>query len=109
MRSKVTVVLLFLNVVLFAYIYYSWHPVGTLVPSHAVLPAEISSMDSLTRTLRTGEVVKIEKSGETWWVTKPYGWPANPNAAAHIHNELQFLKDIASFPVTDLAKSGQTL
>ena len=110
MRSKVTVVLLFLNVVLFAYIFYSrWGTGPILVASHAVLPPEISSMDSLTRTLRTGEVVKIEKRGETWWLTKPYEWPANPNATAHVHNELQFLKDIASFPVTDLAKSGQTL
>ncbi len=109
MRSKVTVVLLFLNVVLFAYIYYTWHTPGVLVPSHAVLPPEISSMDSFTRTLRTGEVVKLEKKNETWWLTRPYEWPANPIATAHLSHELQFLKDVASFPVTDLAKSGQTL
>ncbi len=111
MRSKVTVVLLFLNVVLFAYIFYfEWgHGNNLLVASHAVLPPEISSMDSFTRTARTGETVKIEKRGESWWLTKPYEWPANPNAATHIHNELQFLKDITSFAVSDLAKSGQTL
>ncbi len=109
MRSKVTVVLLFLNVVLFAYIYFAWKPDGLLVASHAVLPPEISSMDSLTRTARTGETVKLEKRGESWWLAKPYEWPANPNAIAHIHNELQFLKDITSFTVGDLAKNNQKL
>ena len=57
MRSKVTVVLVFLNVVLFAYIYWFDHP---LLPKddtrRAVLPTEIASMDSLTRTTRTGGV-----------------------------------------------------
>src|SRR6478736_10437535 len=110
MRSKVTVVLLFLNVVLFAYIYWFDHP---LLPKddtrRAVLPTEIASMDSLTRTTRTGEVVKLEKRNETWWLTKPYEWPANPDAVAHVHNELQFLQNQTSFAVADLAKNGQTL
>src|SRR6188768_1082251 len=110
MRSKVTVVLLFLNVVLFAYIYWFDHP---LLPKddtrRAVLPTEIASMDSLTRTTRTGEVVKLEKRGETWWMTKPYEWPANPDAVAHVHNELQFLQNQTSFPVADLARNNQSL
>ncbi len=109
MRSKVTVVLLFLNVVLFAYIYYTWRPSGPLVPSHVVLPPEIASMDSLTRTVRTGEVVKLEKRGESWWLTKPYEWPANPNAARNIQDALQFLKDTASFSLSESSKNGQTL
>ncbi len=113
MRSKVTVVLLFLNVVLFCYIYYYDRPLVDarmlLEASHRVLPTEIASMDSLTRTSRLGESVKIEKRGEAWWLTAPYEWPANPNAVSLIHNELQFLKNITSFAVADLAKSGQTL
>ncbi|MEJ1972273.1 MAG: DUF4340 domain-containing protein [Lacunisphaera sp.] len=115
MRSKVTVVLLFLNVVLFAYIY--WYDLPTiertrnLEARRRVLPTEIASMDSLTRTNRTGEVVKLEKQkgGEAWWITKPYEWPASTDAVAHIHNELQFLEHETSFPVADLAKSGQSL
>jgi len=113
MRSKVTVVLLFLNVVLFCYIYYYDRPLidarKLLEASHSVLPTEIASMDSLTRTSHTGEVVRLKKNGETWWLTAPYEWPANPNAVSLIHNELQFLKNITSFAVADLAKSGQTL
>ena len=113
MRSKVTVVLLFLNVVLFCYIYYYDRPMidarQLLEASHQVLPTEIASMDSLTRTNRTGEKVRIAKVGDAWWLTAPYEWPANPNAVSLIHNELQFLKNVTSFAVTDLAKGGQTL
>jgi hypothetical protein len=115
MRSKVTVVLLFLNVVLFAYIYWYDLPhienARNLEARRRVLPTEIASMDSLTRTNRTGEVVKLEKKkdGESWWITKPYEWPASTDAVSHIHNELQFLEHETSFPVADLAKSGQSL
>ncbi len=113
MRSKVTVVLLFLNVVLFCYIYYYDRPLVDarmlLEASHSVLPTEIASMDSFTRTNRTGETVRIEKRPDGWWLTSPYEWPANPNAVSLVHNELQFLKNITSFAVADLAKTGQTL
>jgi len=110
MRSKVTVVLLFLNVVLFAYIYWFDRPgIDSPDTRRTVLPTEIASMDSLTRTTRTGETVKLEKRNESWWITKPYEWPANPDAVAYVHNELQFLQNQTSFPVADLAKGGQTL
>jgi hypothetical protein len=113
MRSKVTVVLLFLNVVLFCYIYYYDRPLidkqRLLEASHQVLPTEIASMDAFTRTSRTGESVRLEKRPDGWWLTAPYEWPANRNAVSLIHNELQFLRNITSFAVADLARSGQTL
>jgi hypothetical protein len=113
MRSKVTVVLLFLNVVLFAYIYFYHMPTiaGTRAQEarRRVLPTEIASMDSLTRTEPGGEVVKIERRNDAWWITQPFDWPASPDAVTHLHNELQFLEHETSFPVADLAKSGQTL
>ncbi|HEX2860598.1 MAG TPA: hypothetical protein VHN79_03120, partial [Lacunisphaera sp.] len=95
MRSKVTVVLLFLNVLLFAYIYYYDKPLlderKNLEARRRVLPAEVASMDSFTRTSPTGESITIQKRENEWWLTAPYEWPANPNAVARIHNELQFL------------------
>jgi len=114
MRSKVTVVLLFLNVVLFFYIFRfeeKWRAErATLEARRRVLPAEIASLDSFTRTLRTGETVKLEKrNGESWWLAAPYEWPANPNAVSRIHNELQFLEHETSFLVSELARSNQTL
>jgi hypothetical protein len=115
MRSKVTVVLLFLNVVLFAYIYYYDKPLlderKNMEARRRVLPVEIASMDSFARISATGETVKIRKMGgsESWMLTSPYEWPANPNAVSRIHNELQFLEHKTSFLVSELDKSGQTL
>lgn len=113
MRSKVTVVLLFLNVVLFFYIFKfeeQWRAErANLEAKRRVLPPEIASLDSFTRTAPTGESVRLEKRGDSWWLVKPYEWPANPNAIARIHNELQFLEHETSFAVADLAKGGQTL
>ncbi|AOS43097.1 hypothetical protein Verru16b_00138 [Lacunisphaera limnophila] len=113
MRSKVTVVLLFLNVVLFFYIFRfeeKWRAErATLEARRRVLPAEIASLESFTRTTSDGATVKLEKKGDAWWLTAPYEWPANPNAVSRLHNELQFLEHETSFLVADLPKSGQTL
>lgn len=113
MRSKVTVVLLFLNVVVFSYIYYFMvvKDPGTLQDRRRVLPPEIASLESFTRTSATGEIVKLEKRPNVggWWLVTPYEWPANPNAVSRIHNELQFLEHETSFTLADLAKGGQTL
>jgi hypothetical protein len=113
MRSKVTVVLLFLNVVLFFYIFKfeeKWRAErATLEARRRVLPPEIASLDSFTRIAATGETVRLEKRADGWWLTKPYEWPANANAVSRIHNELQFLEHETSFAVEDLAKSGQSL
>ncbi|HEY8995327.1 MAG TPA: DUF4340 domain-containing protein, partial [Lacunisphaera sp.] len=117
MRSKVTVVLLFLNVVLFSYIYFYDKPrideQKNIEARRRVLPAEVASMDSFTRISPTGETVRLSlkknESGDSWWITAPYEWPANPNAVSRIHNELQFLENKTSFPVAEIGRSGQTL
>ena len=113
MRSKVTVVLLFLNVVLFFYIFQyeeKWRAEQkTLESRRRVLGPEAAAIDSLTRTSRTGAALKLERRGEVWSLTQPYEWPANPNAIARMVNELQFLEHETSFAVADLAKSGQSL
>ncbi|MFZ5495163.1 MAG: DUF4340 domain-containing protein [Verrucomicrobiota bacterium] len=114
MRSKVTVVLLFLNVVLFFYIFKfeeKWRAERAMSEAkRRVLPPEIASLESFTRTAPTGESVRLEKQRDgTWWLTKPHEWPANPNAISRIHNELQFLEHETSFAVADLAKGSQTL
>lgn len=113
MRSKVTVVLLFLNVVLFAYIYYYDKPMidarKNLEARRRVLGPEVAAIDSLTRTSRTGPTVKLEKHGDSWWLATPYEWPANGNAVASIINELQFLEHETSFAVAELAQSGRKL
>ena len=114
MRSKVTIVLLFLNVVLFFYIFQyeeKWRAEQkTLEARRRVLGPEAASIDSLARTSRTGNPVKLVKHQDgTWWLTAPYDWPADPNALSRIVNELQFLEHETSFAVADLTKSSQTL
>ncbi len=109
MRSKVTVVLLFLNVVLLFYIFqYEKMKLPDANGKHVYGP-EVAAIDSITRTSRGGGALKLERHGETWSLTKPYDWPANKNAVARVINELQFLEHQTSFSVADLAKSGQTL
>lgn len=113
MRSKVTIVLLFLNVVLFYYIFHyedQWRAErANLEARRRVLGSEIATLDSLTRLTRTGPTIKLERRGESWSLTQPYEWPADANAMARVINELQFLEHETSFPVADLAKSGQSL
>ncbi len=113
MRSKVTIVLLFLNVVLFFYIFQyeeKWRAEAkTLEARRRVLGPEAASIDSLERTSRTGSPLRLVKRGEAWWLTAPYEWPAEPNALNRLVTELQFLEHETSFAVADLAKSGQTL
>jgi hypothetical protein len=113
MRTKVTLVLVFLNVVLFYYIFYHELPAQDerklLETRRRVLPPEVAGLDSFTRTGRASPTVRIEKRGDAWWLTQPSEWPANLNAVSRIVNELQYLEHETSFAVADLAKTGQTL
>jgi hypothetical protein len=74
MRSKVTVVLLFLNVVLFYYIFQyeeKWKAErATMEARRRVYGPEAAAIDSLTRTSRDGVVLKLERRGDSWWLTK---------------------------------------
>ena len=96
MRSKVTVVLLFLNVILFFYIFQyeeKWRAEQkTFEARRRVLGPEAASIDAITRTSRAGPPIRLERRGDAWWLTRPYEWPADPNAVARIINELQFLE-----------------
>lgn len=113
MRTKVTLVLVFLNVALFFYIFHfeaKWRQDRAgLVNSRKVYGPEASTIDSFTRTSPDSPTVRIEKRGETWWLTQPYEWPANPNAVDSILRELQFLEHETSFAVKDLTSGGRSL
>ena len=109
MRTKITLVLLFLNVVLFFYITRFENIVLPDANGKRVIGPEAAAIDSLSRTLGSGPALRLEKRGDAWWLTQPYDWPANINAVKAILNELQFLEHETSFAVKDLAKSGQSL
>jgi hypothetical protein len=112
MRTKVTLVLLFLNVVLFFFIFQferRWRTEDAWrVTRTNILGAEAADIRSLEITGGT-HVLALAKRGDTWFVTSPLEWPANPNAVSRILTELQFLRHETSFNVSDLAKNGQTL
>jgi hypothetical protein len=112
MRSKVTIVLLFLNVVLFFYIFKYEQVVLPDASGRRVFGAEVQTITSLTRTMNAAPTVRLNldtTKGNTWWLTQPYDWPAAPNAVASLLNELQFLEHETSFPVADLEQTGQSL
>jgi hypothetical protein len=114
MRTKVTLVLLFLNVALFFFIFKferHWRTErASLEARRRVLGAEAADIRSLeiASTAPNGSF-SLARRGDTWWVTKPLEWPANPPAVERIKNELLFLEHVTSFNVRDLAKNDQSL
>ena len=112
MRTKVTLVLLFLNVALFFFIFQferRWKTENAFLEARRrVLGAETADIRSLeiSGPIRT---LALAKRGDTWWVTAPLEWPANPAAVSRILTELQFLEHETSFNVSDLAQNGQSL
>jgi hypothetical protein len=114
MRSKVTLILLFLNVALFFFIFYferDWRiERATNEARHRVLGVEAADIRSLEVAGPTpGSSFRLELRGDTWFLTKPVEWPANAVAVSHILSELQVLENVTSFPTRDLEKNGQKL
>ncbi|MBP9914090.1 MAG: DUF4340 domain-containing protein, partial [Opitutaceae bacterium] len=113
MRTKVTLVLLFLNVALFFFIFgyeRNWRTErASLEARRRVLGAETADIRTLEISGPGLTTLKLARAGEDWSLTAPLGWPANPHAVTRIVNELQFLEHVSSFSVKDLEKNGQSL
>ena len=113
MRTKVTLVLVFLNVALFFFIFRferRWRTEDSWKEARRrVLGAEAADIRSLEISGPGSRVLALRKNGEAWFVTKPLEWPANPNAVNRLLTELQLLAHETSFRVADLAKNGQSL
>lgn len=113
MRTKVTLVLLFLNVVLFFFIFRfepDWRTERAAIEvRRRVLGAEAADIRTLEVTNLAGNSFSLERRGEDWFLVKPLAWPANPLAVRRMLNDLQFLEHQTSFRVADLAKNGQSL
>ena len=112
MRTKVTLVLIFLNVALFFFIFYlrpQWATEERLKEARRrVLGPESVNIQSL-EIATGGRTVRLLKRGEAWSLTQPFDWPANPYAVNSILTTLQTLQHETSFAVADLAKNGQSL
>ena len=114
MRPKVTLVLRFLNVVLFFFIFHferSWRTERVaLEVRRRVLGAEAADIRSLDVVSAVpGGSFSLERRGDAWFLTKPVDWRANPLAVTRIIEDLQFLDNTTSFSVSDVEKNGQSL
>ena len=110
MRTKVTLVLIFLNVALFYFIFFVGDGVDPVVDNTSILGPEVSNIQSLTISNIEGKTLThLERRGEKWLLTEPLAWPANEFAVRSIVNELQFLRPVSAFPVDELGNSGRTL
>jgi hypothetical protein len=110
MRTKVTLVLLFLNVALFYYIFQFAPPWAQLqANSAAVLPTQVAAIERLEIRSQSAAPLVFEKRGDTWYVGAPYDWPADRNAIERLINELKLLKHETSFEVSKLPDTGQKL
>ena len=111
MRTKVTLVLIFLNVAVFFFIFYlKEKDIHAPVDHSSILGPEVANIQAIEVTGGSRpSPIRIEKHGEAWTITKPEVWPANQFAVNTIVNELEQLHSDASFPVKDLAKNGQSL
>jgi len=113
MRTKVTLVLVFLNVALFFFIFKferGWRTErSSLEARRRVLGPETADIRTLHITGPDVPTISLRRTGDAWSLTEPIDWPANPHAVSRIVNELQFLEHETSFSVRDLEKNGQSL
>lgn len=113
MRTKVTLVLVFLNVALFFFIFKferGWRTErASLEARRRVLGPETADIRSLRITGPGLTPIALKRTGADWSLVEPLEWPANPHAVSRVLNELQFLEHESSFTVRDLEKSGQSL
>ena len=114
MRTKVTLVLIFLNVALFFFIFKferNWRTeAASREARRRVLGPEAADIRSLEVTsTAVGGSFSLERTRDTWFLTKPLDWPANPHAASTIVHELQLLEHETAFAVADLPKNNLSL
>lgn len=116
MRTKVTLTLVFLNIVLLAVILHTrreWHAEQDLARlGNRVLDDQAIGMTSLEITVPGSDrKVRLERSGDkgAWELKAPIQWPANDFAIRRVVHELEFLEAQTSFSVAELQSSGQSL
>jgi hypothetical protein len=113
-RTKVTLVLIFLNVALFFFIFKferNWRTeAASREARRRVLGPEAADIRSLeVRNNAPGASFSLQRNRDTWFLTKPVEWPANPHAASAIVLALQLLDHETSFAVEDLPKNSLSL
>ncbi|MDO8541213.1 MAG: DUF4340 domain-containing protein [Opitutaceae bacterium] len=112
MRTKVTLVLVFLNVALFFFIFKferNWQTEAASVQArNRVLGAETADIRRIeVASAAPGVTYSLAlKERDSWFLTKPLDWPANAHAVTSIITELQLLEHETSFPTRDLGRNA---
>jgi len=114
MRTKITLLLLFLNVALFFFIFafeQKWRTEELAADARTrVLGPEAANIQALTISSASLEApIQLDRRGDEWSISSPYEWPANPHAVSRIVTELQFLEHETSFSVENLDATGLSL
>jgi hypothetical protein len=114
MRTKVTLVLLLLNVVLFAWIVQARHrwrvEADTAERDRHPLRELAVNLQGITVGAPGTTAVTLEKrAGKTWHMTAPLDWLANETAVTTITGLVQNLVAKVTLPVAGLAANGQSL
>ena len=110
MRTKVTLVLLFLNVALFFYIFQFVAFEKPTEHTRKVLPRQVAALDRLEiQPANLATPLVLAKRGDNWFLGAPYDWPADKNAVDRLLNELLLLEGETSFAVEQLGDTGQKL
>jgi hypothetical protein len=115
MRTKVTLILVLLNVVLLAVIIFArreWQADQELARlGKRIIGSEAVGINSLEITIPDTEGrIRIQRTSASapWELTAPIKWPANEHAVRRIIQELEFLETQSNFPVAGLSE-GQSL
>ena len=116
MRTKVTLILLLLNVALLAVIIYARREMQAAQEiahlNKKVLRNEAVGINSLEITSAgLDRKIRLERASDNapWELKAPINWPANDFAVRRIIHELEFLEAETSFSVADLKQNGQSL
>lgn len=116
MRTKVTLVLIFLNVALFFFIFKferQWITETRARDARSRVfgpeAADIRTLEINALTPAGVATIALARRGETWWLTKPLEWPANHPAVNSIVNELKLLDEITHFSAKNLAANSMSL
>ncbi len=114
MRTKVTLVLIFLNVALFFFIFkferkWRTEEAGREARRRVLGPEAADIRFLQVKSVAANGSFTLVRQRDSWSLTAPLDWPANPHAASTIINELQLLEHETSFAVADLAKNNLSL
>lgn len=116
MRTKVTLILVLLNVALLAVILYArreWQVEKDIAAAgKRVLGSDAVGIRSLVITSPGSDKrIELERKADNtpWEIKSPIDWPANDFAVRRIIHDLEFLESETSFPVDSLKESGRSL